>query len=165
MRTRASFHVCALLLMVENRCLADTLGDRPIVKVGMFAEIGKNKLDFCLKSNQHAASFKLQRQVNAIGLPKAPTSSPCVPAAFLLHQQNGHFLLIWQKEAVGPWFGISQSLFFIFFPIIYHHYHIKWAISCCQGNFSAEFSSCKHNFPKISSGLIRSIPNGLSLPF
>lgn len=119
MRTRASFHVCALSLMVENRCLADTLGDRPIVKVGMFAEIGKNKLDFCLKSNQHAANFKLQRQVNAIGLLKAPTSSPCVPAAFLLHQQNGHFLLIWQKEAVGPWFGISQSLFFIFFSQLY----------------------------------------------
>lgn len=49
-------------------------------------------------------------------------------------------------------------------PIRYHHYHIKWAISCCQGNFSAEFSSCKHNFPKIIFWLIRSMQNALSLP-
>lgn len=43
--------MCALSLMVKSKCLADTLEDRLIVKVGMFAEIRRNKLDFCLKSN------------------------------------------------------------------------------------------------------------------
>lgn len=40
------------------------LEDRMIVKVQMFAEIRKNKLDFCLKCNQHPTNFKLQKQLN-----------------------------------------------------------------------------------------------------
>lgn len=51
LRIQVSLPMCALSLMVKSKCLADTLEDRLIVKVGMFAEIRKNKLDFCLKSN------------------------------------------------------------------------------------------------------------------
>lgn len=66
----------------------------------------------------------------------------------------GRSAMIWDQ---------SKPAFFLV-SIKYHHYHIKWAISCCQGNFSAEFSSCKHNFPKIIFWLIRSMQTALSLP-
>lgn len=140
------------------------LEDRMIVKVQMFAEIGKNKLDFCLKCNQHPANFKLQKQLNLCQW----TARYPPPALVFMELSSSTYKMDTSSEkgksGTMMWHQ-SKPSFFFFFSIKYHHYHIKWAISCCQGNFSAEFGSCKHNFPKIISWLIRSIQNGLSLPF
>lgn len=98
----------------------------------------------------------------AVGLLKIPRSSSCVLVLSSSTPQMGNFFWFGRRSTM-IWDQSKPGAFLV--PIKYHHYHIKWAISCCQGNFSAEFSSCKHNFPKIIFWLIRSMQNALSHQF
>lgn len=99
--------------------------------------------------------------ISAVGLLKIPCSSSCVLVLSSSTPKMGNFFWFGRRSAM-IWDQSKPGAFLV--PIKYHHYHIKWAISCCQGNFSAEFSSCKHNFPKIIFWLIRSMRDALSLP-